>query len=217
MIIFLGFALWVYACDSKTTEPTVPKDQQPAAAGDRPADDSTAGGGRLAVEEGQTGEPKNVRDFFMLLPEKYFVLEGCDREVETDCQKARVEYLKTFGEVVDIPNGYIKGGCDGGQSCIEMAIFKRPDDKYLVGVAVIKTMGYDYYFLDPKDGNWSDVSSSVVPQFSKANMYELPRHGTTVAVFAKKVIERGDDWEAVEKGQKLYDLEWKDGRFTRRQ
>ena len=157
--------------------------------------------------------PKTVRDFFMLLPEKYFTLEGCDREKDKGCRKAREEYLKTFGEVVDTANGYIKGGCDGGQSCIEMALFKRPDRSYLIGVATFAEMLNDNCFLNYKDGNWTDVSSTV-PEFSKKNMYELPRHGTTVKVFAKKIVDEGPDFEASEKGKKLYELEWKDGKFT---
>lgn len=162
----------------------------------------------------RSGEPKTVRDFFMLLPEKYFTLEGCEREKDRDCKKAREEYLKTFGEIVDVKNGYIKGGCDGGQSCIEMAIFKRPDGKYLVGVATVSEMMNDNYFLDYDNGVWTDVAASTVPEFSKKNMYELPRLGTVVKVFEKKIIEQGDDFEASEKGKKLYDMKWQDGKFT---
>lgn len=164
----------------------------------------------------QSSQPKTVRDFFMLLPEKYFTLEGCDREKDKGCKKARVEYLKNLGEVEDTANGYLKGGCDGGQSCIEMALFKRPDGTYLIGVATWGEMIYDHYFLDYKDGIWTDVSSKVMPEFSKKNVYELPRYGTTVKVFAKKIIEQGDDWEISEKGAKLYDMEWKDGKFTKK-
>ena len=161
-----------------------------------------------------TNQPKTIRDFFMLLPEKYFVLEGCVREKDRDCQKAKLDYLKTFTEAEDVANGYFKGGCDGGQSCLEMAIFKRPDRTYLVGVATSGEMINDYYFLDYAGGLWTDVSATAVPQFSKKNMYELPRLGTTVKVFAKKVLEKGDDFEVTDKGEKLYDLEWKSGKFT---
>jgi len=95
---------------------------------------------------------------------------------------------------------------------MEMAIFKRPDGTYLVGLATSSEMLNDNYFLNYKNGTWTDVSSSV-PEFSKKNMYELPRQGTTVGVFAKKIIEQGPDYEASEKGKRLYDLVWKDGRF----
>jgi hypothetical protein len=162
-----------------------------------------------------TQQPKNIRDFFTLLPEKYFVLEGCDRSTDKDCKKARAEYLRTFTEVEDVANGYFKGGCDGGQRCIEMAIFKRPDETYLVGVATSGEMLNDFYFLDYANGKWTDVSSRDVPEFSKKLWYELPRVGTTVKVFEKKVTEKGADFEATEKGKKLYDLVWKDGTFKR--
>ncbi len=160
--------------------------------------------------------PRTVVDFFRLLPEKYFTLEGCDRETDKDCSKARAEYLKTFTEVEDIKNGYFKGGCDGGQSCIEMAIFKRPDDTYLIGVATFAEMMNDFYFLDYSGGNWTDVSVDVVPGFSKQNWYELPRFGTTMKVFEKEVTERTEEFEISEKGRQIYELSWKDGKFTRK-
>lgn len=161
------------------------------------------------------GEPSNVMEFFAALPEKYFVLEGCDREADKDCSKARAEYLKTYTEVSDIKNGYFKAGCDGGQMCIEMAIFKRPNGKYLVGVFTSGEMLNDFHFLDFAGGQWKDASGEV-PEYSTQNWYELPRYGTTMPVFAKKIIEKGEDYEASEKGRKLYDLVWKDGKFTRK-
>lgn len=161
------------------------------------------------------GEPSNVMEFFAALPDKYFTLEGCDRATDKDCKKARAEYLKTFTQVSDLKNGYFKGGCDGGQRCIEMAIFKRPDGRYLVGVATFGEMVNEFHFLDHAAGQWRDASADV-PEFSSKNWYELPRVGTTMPVFEKKVIEKIDDIEVTEKGRKLYDLVWKDGNFTKR-
>lgn len=160
----------------------------------------------------QTGQPKTVHDFFTLLPEKYFALEGCDKATDKNCDKARTEYLKMYLEVEDTANGYLKAGCDGGQSCLTMALFKRPNGTYLVAVNNSFEMGEDYYFLDYANGKWTDVSAQVVPNFSKKNMYELPRQGTTVQVFAKKY----DAGEEAGKGAKLYDLEWKDGKFAKK-
>jgi hypothetical protein len=159
-------------------------------------------------------EPRTIRDFFMILPEKYFTLESCDYAKDKDCQQAKLNYLKSFSEIEDIANGYLKGSCDGAQACLEMAIFKRPDNKYIVGLGVSHEMMDMYYFLDYENGKWTDVSAKIVPQFSKKNMYELPRKGTTVKVFAKKIIEKGDDYEVSEKGEKLYDLEWSNGKFS---
>lgn len=159
-------------------------------------------------------QPKTVRDFFMLLPEEYFLLEGCEPAKDKDCRKAKLDYLKTFAEIEDTANGYLKGGCDGAQSCLEMAIFKRPDGKYIVSLRVSQEMMDSFYFLNYENGKWTDVSTQVIPQFSKKNIYELPRNGTTVKVFAKKVIEKGADYEITEKGAKLYDLEWNNGNFS---
>jgi hypothetical protein len=204
-----------YACGSEQSDNTSGN----RAANLSAANSATASGGSAAANQpdsaSRSQDPKTVRDFFMLLSEKYFVLEGCEREKDKDCKRAREEYLKAFGEI-DIANGYIKGGCDGGQACMEMAIFKRPDGTYLVGLATEAEMMNDNYFLDYANGTWTDVSSSVVPEFNKKNMYVLPQHGTTVQVFAKKIVEKGDDYEVSERGAKLYDLEWKDGKFSKK-
>lgn len=164
----------------------------------------------------QTKEPKTVMDFFALLPEKYFTLEGCVREDDKDCSKARAEYLKNYKEIEDIPNGYFKGGCDGGQRCIEMALFKRPDDSYVVAVATFGEMLDENHFLDYDNGKWKDISVEIVPEFSTDKRYEIPRNGTTVQVFSTKLIEKVDDYEVREKDKKLYDLVWKDGKFAKK-
>jgi hypothetical protein len=205
--------LSIYSCGSEV--PDSPSDNRAANSFASEAGQASGGSANQTEIDPQTQGPSNVREFFMLLPEKYFVLEGCDRAKDQNCKKAREDYLKTFGEV-DIANGYIKGGCDGGQACMEMAIFKRPDGTYLVGLSTEAEMMNDFYFLDYKNGAWSDVSNSVVPEFSKKNMYVIPRHGTTVSVFAKKIVEKGDDYEVSERGAKLYDLEWTDGKFTKK-
>ncbi len=192
------------------------------ASGVSPADNAieVAGGGSQAAPEptpaATSDGPKTIREFFTVLPDKYFTLEGCDRESDKDCAIARAEYLKTLTEVEDVKNGYFKGGCDGAQSCIEMTIFKRPDGRYLVAVATFAEMINNFNFLEHDDGKWTDVGARDVPEFSKSNWYELPRVGTTMTVYEAKVIEKGDDFEITEKGKKLYELVWKDGKFTRK-
>ncbi|MDM7921380.1 MAG: hypothetical protein QUS14_03690 [Pyrinomonadaceae bacterium] len=214
--ITLFFSLFAfYACGAEQAGNGVQADagnsRPVAAAGDDAAGKVEA----TPAATVQTG-PRTVMDFFALLPEKYFTLEGCDKATDKECKKAREDYIKTYGEVVDVKNGYFKGGCDGAQSCIEMAIFKRPDGTYLVGVATFAEMMNDFYFLDYADGKWADVSAEVVPEYSKKNWYELPRVGTTMKVFSKKIVEETDDYEVSDKGRLMYELAWKDGKFTKK-
>lgn len=180
------------------------------------AGDAGAAAGKTPPAAKRANEPGTIREYFALLPEKYFALEGCDRATDANCDRARAEYLKNFTIVEDAANGYLKTGCDGAQSCLVMALFKRPDGTYLVGVNTVFEMGDDYYFLDYRDGKWRDVSAEVVPEFSRRRMYELPRYGTIVKVFAKKIIEETPDYMVSEKGAPLYDLEWKNGKFTKK-
>lgn len=159
----------------------------------------------------QTRQPRTVRDFFNLLPQKYFTLEGCEPRTDRNCDKARGEYIQTFLEIEDTANGYWKSGCDGGQSCLTMALFKRPNGKYIVALTREFELGTDNFFLEYRNGKWFDVSAQIVPNFSKNNLYELPQQGTTVEVFKKRMIE--DD--IGEKGAKLYNLLWQNGKFTK--
>jgi hypothetical protein len=135
----------------------------------------------------------------MLLPEKYFTLEGCDREKDKDCNKAREDYLKSFGEV-DIPNGYIKGGCDGGQACMEMAIFKRPDGTYLVGLATSSEMLNDNYFLKLQERPRGPTSLPRSQNSARRICTNFRVRELRIVFFAKKIIEQGPDYEASEKG-----------------
>lgn len=160
--------------------------------------------------ESPGGAPRTVRDFFNLLPQEYFNLEGCEPETDKNCDKARREYVTTYLETEDTANGFWKSGCDGGQSCLTMALFKRPDNTYVVGVHTSNEGDDSNHFLEYKDGKWTDISAQIVPGFSDKNLYTLPRYGTTVTVYRKNYPEPNFS----EIGAKLYDLIWKDGKFT---
>ena len=159
----------------------------------------------------QRRQPRTVREFFELLPQKYFTLEGCaDDERRSNCDRARAEYLKTYLEVEDTANGYMRGGCDGGQSCFHMALFKRPDNTYVVGLTISHENMDQSYFLEYAGGAWREVGRQLVPEYGADKVYELPRYGTTVEVFENKLVPNEGYRE---RGRKLYDLLWQGGRF----
>ncbi len=203
-------ALTLFACASNGSRATTNTEREP-----NTVDVAAKAPEPEATPAKRAGEPSNVMEFFEALPEKYFLLESCERSTDKDCSKARADYLKNYTDVSDTKNGYFKGGCDGAQSCIKMAIFKRPDGSYLVGVHTENEMITNFHFLDYAGGAWRDASNEV-PEFSKRNWYELPRVGTKMYVFENRVIEKVDDIEVTEKGRKLYDLVWKEGKFSRK-
>ncbi len=151
-------------------------------------------------------KPKTVKDYFMLLPDKYFTIECC--------QGNKQEYLKTYLTVEDAKNGYLEGGGDGAQSTFKMALFKRPDKSYIIALNVFGEAQDDYYFLNYQNGNWTDISAKVIPEYNKMKIYEIPRFGNTMPVFAKKVIDSDGENDLTEKGEKLYNLIWKNGKFS---
>lgn len=150
--------------------------------------------------------PKTGRDYFLLLPKNYFTV-GC-------CGRSREKYRENYLTVEDTRNGYLEGAGDAAQNGFVRALFKRPDKTYIIGFNSFGEIEDSYYFLEYENGNWSDVSARVVPHYSRNNIYELPRFGTTTAVFAKKLIERVGKGEITERGPKLYDLKWLGGKFS---
>jgi hypothetical protein len=158
----------------------------------------------------QTNQPKTVREFFNLLPPKYFALEGCEPQTDKNCDKARAEYVKTYLEIEDTKNGYWKSGCDGAQSCLTFALFKRPDQTYVVHVLTEFEGGEETHFLEYKNGNWTEISEKIIPDFSQNNIYVPPRIGTNVEVFKKESPEPS----YTERGAKIYDLQWNGGKFS---
>ncbi len=159
-------------------------------------------------------QPKNVREFFMLLPSEYFGIEGCEASRDRGCQKSKQDYLKKYGTVEDLKNGYMEAGGDGAQGTFKMAIFKRPDASYIIGLNSFSETADKYKFLEFEQGKWADISIEIVPEYSSTNIYEFPRNGTTTPVFAKEIVEQREGFEISKKGIKLYDLVWENGKFS---
>jgi hypothetical protein len=227
LTIFLSLCLAsLNACVGTTTRTANFEAEGRAASGAKIESDSGAAAANIAVGKAaekiepnevetaasQTKEPRAVRDFFNLLPQKYFTLEGCEPARDKNCERARRDYVKSYLEVEDAANGYWKSSCDGAQSCLRMALFKRPDNTYVVGVHTLHEADETNYFLEYKGGQWFDISAKIVPEFSERNIYELPRYGTTVEVFKKNFPEP----EFSERGPKIYELQWKNGKFTKK-
>lgn len=141
----------------------------------------------------QSKGPRTVRDYFMLLPAKVFSIECC---LERTPKLSKEAYLKKYLEIEDPANGYMKGGGDGAQEAFEMALFKKPDGSYLIGIYTVGEGGVEevpfVFFLQYKAGRWTDVSKTVIPGYDPlTRIYQLPRHGTTIEVFQKD--EAADD------------------------
>lgn len=216
-VVLLLNLLVISACQKNEIKPVQTNNEpQTNSQNTPPAVNNDSGRAAQTVENNQNvsqkNQPKTVREFFNLLPQKYFLLEGCEPQTDKNCDKARREYVKNYLEVEDTKNGYWKSGCDGAQSCLTMALFKRPDGSYIVAVHTLQETEETNYFLDYKDGKWTDIGANAVPEFSDKNIYELPRYGTTVEVYKKNYPEP----EYSERGAKIYSLEWKDGKFTKK-
>lgn len=160
-------------------------------------------------------QPKSVREYFMLLPKEYWGLECCSDKQGKEYQKALEDYLKdpNFAVIIDEKNGYMQGDSDGAQYGIHLALFKRTDGTYLIGLERFGEGAHDNFFLDYKNGSWTEVQQKEVPGYNGNNFYEMPRYGTSIQVF-KGNYNSKENPDLREKGKKLYNLVWKDGKFT---
>jgi hypothetical protein len=139
--------------------------------------------------------PKDVVEFYLALPKKYY---------EPDRKHRQGLIAEDSGRIIakDIKNGYLAISGDAGDPGVVVAIFKKADGQYIVGLNVYNELSEHFYFLQ-HGVVWRDVSKEIVPEYSTRLKYELPRYGTTVKVTNSA-------------GKKLYDLEWKQGRFVKK-
>jgi hypothetical protein len=164
-------------------------------------------GAGVKAAAAQPAEPKTVRDFFLLVPERYTV--GYDLRFREEMLRG-----ERRGVVVDIANGYISYDESDNPSGFEFAIFRKSDGKYLVAYStgafydpeLDKELGNwpAMYLLSYEGGKWRDVTRASLPvAFDKKLAYKLPRQGRSIEV-----------WDG--RGRKLYTLAWRNDQFNLR-
>ena len=168
-------------------------------------------GGSALITLGQRSNPRTVRDYFMLLPEKYFYLEMCLEENRKKCRSIRETYLERFLEVHDKKNGYLKAGGDGAQDRITMRMFKV-NRKFPLFIVYSWGAEHDsYYFLEYRNRKWFNISKTKVVRYKKRYIYEIPRAGSTIPVIDQ--TEYDPAFGRGNRGNKLYDLVWNGQKF----
>lgn len=147
-----------------------------------------------------SAQPRTPREFFQLLPSQYFTVENGSKEA----------FLKRQVLVDDPANGYLSASGDAGQGGFVLALFKRSNGSYLVGLNSNGEMWDKYYILQYANGKWRDVSAQVIPEYSKDKAYRFPRQGTSVVVEQL----RFEEGVPMPTGKKLYTLAWNRNKFV---
>ncbi len=156
-------------------------------------------------QTGHSLRPKNVLQYFHLLPSRYFECEPKNRD-----EHIRRMLDSSRGSIIDIPNGYIFAGGDAAQDDLQVCLFKQTDGSFLVGVAATgEADEFDWHqplvFFRLEGGRLRPVTKSVMPfRVQKQVQYKMPRQGTTIRV-------------QTEEGKRLYDLAWNGTKFEKRQ
>lgn len=145
----------------------------------------------------QHQSPQTVVDYFLALPDRY--------AGETTREERKRLVSEDFGRVMvkDLKNGYLTISGDGGSPGFIVAIFKKPDGKYLVGINPYFEMGEDFYLLSYENGKWINLTRMIIPEYNSKLHYDLPQYGTTIKVQNQS-------------GKNLYELAWKEGQFVKK-
>ncbi len=173
---------------------------------------------------GQTAQPKTVTDFYLLLPVNLFATESSGKTYKS---KADLEkFRRSIITIEDLKNGYL--ALDGySEGWGEVAIFKKTDGTYLVGVAeadcAIICDG-NVQFFNYRNDTWTDITTRVFPMPTRSELkaafkvhglgktgssyyFRLPRFGRTVEIDSDEDTSTRDE-------TLLLEYEWNGERFT---
>jgi len=170
----------------------------------------------------QNSSPKTVTDFYYLLPEKFFAPSEY-----TPGKPTLRNYRKSAIKTEDVKNGFLEIQEPAVEGWAEVAIFKKTDGKYIVGISQTgcgPSCAGDVIFLSYEKGNWQEITGQVFPEITEAQVnaaykrnkvgkdnqsgqlvYQLPRTGTTIKV------KTGDD-DAPE--VVLFEFGWNGAKFV---
>ena len=155
---------------------------------------------------GQRIAPRTIREYFMILPEKYFYLEICLEQNRKRCTPTRKRYLKHFLRAEDNVSGYLEAGGDAAQDKITIRMLKSKSGKHLFVAHVFGEDVDSYYFLRYRNKKWIDVTKKEVPRYNSSYNYKIPETGYVIAV---QEVVGGDQSTGSEIGLKtLFNLLW---------
>lgn len=145
----------------------------------------------------QQTELRTVVDYFLALPDRF--------TGETTREERNRLVSEDSGRLItkDLKNGYLAIAGDAGSPGFVVAIFKKPDGKYLVGVNPYFEIGEDFFILSFENGKWINFTRMVIPGYDPKLHYVLPQYGTTIKVQNQA-------------GKDLYELVWKGGQFVKK-
>jgi hypothetical protein len=148
-------------------------------------------------------EPTNpARSYFLQLPSSLFQVVDGDKSA----------YLKTYLQDENVTLGYLKAGGDGAQNGVEILVFKRRQGSAILAVRSYGERADKTAFLEQVNGQWTDASISLVPQYDLSKRYyRLAPYGSGVEVH--EAVFKGPVAEA---GRRLYRLHWTGEQFEPR-
>lgn len=136
-----------------------------------------------------------VRQFFDLLPARYFV--GITRREKLGKKP-----------IIDQTNDYLETRGEGDDAALDIRVFRFGGQETVGVLATYADGGSELNFYRLQSGRLRDVTPQVLPRrLGRNQVAELPRTGTTIRVSNRRAPGM--------KPQTLaYNLEWRGGRFV---
>jgi len=140
----------------------------------------------LALTRVGSHPPRDVVDYYLLLPSGYF--DG----LATDARSERMRLFHDMkGSYIDSRHGFLHIAGDGAQTDLNVCLFKRPDRTYLIAVnSNTDSDGQWGPFLDfytYRQAHLVSVTRAIRPPGIDRRLgFVLPRYGTTIKVVTQR-------------------------------
>lgn len=168
----------------------------------------------IQLNTGSTNEPKNILDYYLLLPEEYFTCDAGDFNDTKDFRLKCVQYK-------NIKNGYLRAKVDNGmQYPLEIALYKdRINKRDIIAVSIDCGPGcmcnvFKLLVLDKK-GEWEVIENILPLQEMEKTLEKLQKKSENELFPAFVLPEFGTSIKVMDSETKnlLYELIWEGGKF----
>lgn len=172
---------------------------------------------------------RTVTDYYLALPSGIYGIKGIqDPEFQgfendflfyvnkrNESQSKIRKFRRSLIKIEDKTNGYLRLGSGKWNGWVEVDLFKKTDDNYLVAISQVECgpgCSGDLLLLAYNHGTWTNVTKQAFPSTpsSEVGYFKLPRVGKII-----ELICGGDSTEGCKDGQILAEFRWNKAKFIK--
>ena len=180
----------------------------------------------VGVSAAAQTQPRTVTDFYLALPGGIYGIEGTQdsdtpgfendfffyANERNESRAAIRTYRRSLIKTADIKNGYLRLESNDWKGWAEVALFKKADASYVVGISQVAceaSCSGGVIFATYRYGHWKDVTKQVFLGSSQQHGYfKLPRVGTSIVLICGDKTNKGCLF-----GVELAEFQWNGEKF----